>query len=113
MKEIKAIIQPFMLRRVCDALRQVEGIPGITVSPVMGWGKARAVGAENPIEKDGCVFAEKVKVEIVVPSALSEKVVSTVVDAARTGNVGDGKVFVTDLSDAVKIRTGEHGEIAI
>ena len=113
MKEIKAIIQPFMLKKVCDALQQIDGMPGITISQVLGWGKARAASATNTVEEAGSLFAKNTKVEIVVPSSLAEEVVGVISGAARTGNVGDGKVFVSDLSDVVKIRTGEHGEIAI
>lgn len=113
MKQIKAIVQPFMLPRVCEALRGIEGLPGITVSEVMGWGKAKAVGAADTVLNHGCVFARKLKVEIVVPGDLADEVATVLADAARTGNVGDGKIFIADLSDVVKIRTGEHGEAGI
>lgn len=113
MKEIKAIIQPFMLNKVCDALRQIPGLPGLTVSQVVGWGKARADQAKDTVQEAGCTFARKTKVEIVVPDALADQVVAAIAQAAHTGNVGDGKIFVRDLSDVVKIRTGERGEGAI
>ena len=113
MKEIKAIIQPFMLGKVCDALRQIPGLSGITVSQVSGWGRTRAVGATHIVQEAGCTFARKTKVEIVVPSALADEVVAAVSEAAHTGKVGDGKIFVHELDDVVKIRTGEHGEPAI
>ena len=113
MKEIKAIIQPFRLSKVCEALRQIDGLPGVTVSQVLGWGKARAAAARDTAQEDGCAFARKTKIEIVLPSALVDEVVDAIVLAARTGNVGDGKVFVHEVSDSVKIRTGEHGEAAI
>lgn len=113
MKEIKAIIQPFMLDKVCDALRQIPDLPGMTVSQVIGWGKARAAQAKDTVQEAGCTFARKTKIEIVVPSALADQVVDAIVKAAHTGNVGDGKIFVHDLADVVKIRTGEHGEAAI
>lgn len=110
MKQIKAIIQPFMLPHVCEALRGVPGLPGVTVSEVMGWGKAKAAGAEDTVVNGGFVFARKVKIEIVVPASMTEEVVTALADAARTGRVGDGKIFITTLADVVKIRTGEHGE---
>lgn len=113
MKQIKAIIQPFMLPRVFEALRGVTGLPGVTISEVMGWGKAKAAGAEDTVLRAGSVFARKVKIEIVVPASMAEEVVTVLADAARTGRVGDGKIFITELADVVKIRTGEHGERGI
>jgi nitrogen regulatory protein P-II 1 len=113
MQEIKAIIQPFMLGRVCEALRQIDGLPGVTVSQVMGWGKSKAAETKETVEEGGCVFARKTKIEIVLPPHLVEQVVQVIVDAAHTGNVGDGKLFVYDVQEVVKIRTGEHGEEAV
>ena len=113
MKEIKAIIQPFMLERVCGALREIEGLPGVTVSQVMGWGKTRAAGARERVEEGGVAFARKTKIEVVVPAAIAARVVAAIEAAARTGNVGDGKIFVHDISEVVKIRTGERGEEAL
>ena len=113
MKEIKAIIQPFMLERVCAALREIEGLPGITVSQVMGWGKTRAADARDTVREDGVEFARKTKVELVVPAALAPKVVAAIETAARTSNIGDGKIFVYEVEEVVKIRTGERGEEAI
>ena len=113
MKEIKAIIQPFMLGRVCDALEQIEGLPGLTVSQVLGWGKARAADAEHTVQEAGCTFVKKTKIEIVVPDALTARVVDAIANAARTGNLGDGKVFVYDVGEVMRIRTGEYGESAI
>ena len=115
MKEIKAIIQPFMLESVCDALRKIDGLPGLTVSQVMGWGQGRAANVADTVQVAGCgcTFARKTKVEVVVPSHLADAVVDAITSAAHTGNVGDGKIFVHDLTDVVKIRTGEHGESAI
>jgi nitrogen regulatory protein P-II 1 len=113
MKEIKAIVQPFMLEHVLDALAAIEGLPGVTISEVSGWGKSGATNAQRPVREAGHAFARKSKVEIVVPDAVVDRVVDAIVQAARTGQPGDGKVFVHDLTDAVKIRTGEHGEVAI
>lgn len=113
MKEIKAIVQPFMLEHVLDALASIEGLPGVTVSDVIGWGKSSAftTGAISP--DSGRALAGKSKVEIVVPDAMVDEVVDVIVRAARTGKPGDGKVFVYEVSDAVKIRTGKRGEAAI
>ena len=113
MREIKAIIQPFMLGKVCDALSQIEGLPGVTVSDVRGWGKARAVDATDTVVESGSTFVRKTKVEIVVPEALAATVIETIAESARTGNVGDGKIFAYRVSDVLKIRTGERGETAI
>ncbi len=109
MKEIKAIIQPFVLERVCDALREIEGLPGVTVSQVLGWGKSRAVGARDTVQEGGVAFARKTKLELVVPAALAARVVTAIESAARTGNPGDGKIFVYDVEEVVRIRTGERG----
>ena len=113
MREIKAIIQPFMLQHVLDALATIEGLPGVTVSEVLGWGKSRAANVQHPVRESGHAFARKCKVESVVPDILIDQVVEAVVRAARTGKPGDGKVFVHELDDAVKIRSGERGEAAI
>ena len=113
MKEIKAIIQPYMLESVCDALGQIDGLPGLTVSQVVGFGKSRAVDASEPVVETGRAFAQKTKLEVVVPDGMSAAVVRAIVSAARTGKPGDGKVFVYQVEEVVKIRTGEKGEHAI
>jgi nitrogen regulatory protein P-II 1 len=113
MKEIKAIIQPYMLDTVCDALGQLDGLPGITVSQVLGFGKTRAVDAQNVVEEGGRAFAKKTKVEVVVADGMASSVVEIIAKAAHTGKPGDGKIFVYEVSEVVKIRTGEHGEAAI
>jgi nitrogen regulatory protein P-II 1 len=106
MKEIKAIIQPFVLDKVIDALEEIPGLPGITISDVRGFGKTRDDG--DPVRD-----VKKVKVEIMVPEPMVEEVVVRLARAAHTGNPGDGKIFVIDIEDVVKIRTGEHGRDAI
>lgn len=113
MKEIKAIIQPFLLSRVVEALKDIEGLPGITVSDVRGFGRARAAGAPDLVVDEGIEYVKKAKLEIVVPDNLVEPVLKVIVEKAHTGNAGDGKVFVYPVSDVVKIRSGEHGEAAI
>ena len=114
MKEIKAIIQPFMLTKVVSALKELDGLPGMTVdTPVRGFGKGRAAGAPEPIVDDLIEYVAKAKLEIVVPDELVETVVDVIQKNAHTGNPGDGKIFIYDVRDVVKIRTGEHGEGAI
>ena len=112
MKEIKAIIQPFMLEKVLDSLREIEGLPGITVSEVRGFGRTRGrssdVRTEEPVQ-----YLKKSKVEVVVPDNLVERVVRTIQKHAHTGNLGDGKIFVYEVADVIRIRTGERGSAAI
>ena len=112
MKRIEAVLQPFRLDAVKSALMEI-GIGGMTVSEVRGFGRQKGHtelyrGAEYVVD-----LVPKVKLEVVVPDALAEKAVRASEDAARTGRIGDGKVFVFDVLDAVRIRTGEHGESAV
>ena len=100
-------MQPFWLCRQPILAAQ------IAVSTVTGWGKTEVPHAENRGYKEGCVLAQKTKVEASVPASLTAAVVDVIPRAARTGNVGDGKIFVHDLRDVVKSRTGEHGASAI
>jgi nitrogen regulatory protein P-II 1 len=113
MKEIKAIIQPFMLSRVIEALKATEDLPGVTVSEVIGFGKARALTASQPVELDLVDYTKKVKLEIVIPDHLVRQVVETITLNARTGGAGDGKIFVSSVDEVIKIRTGEAGDLAI
>jgi nitrogen regulatory protein PII len=112
MKFITAIIKPFKLDDVRKAVGDI-GVQGVTVTEVKGFGRQRGHteiyrGAEYAVE-----FVPKTKVEIAVPEALVEQVVEAIIQAARTGKVGDGKIFVVDLEQVVRIRTGEHDESAI
>ena len=112
MKKIEAIIKPFKLDDVKEALTEL-GIIGMTVTEVRGFGRQKGHtelyrGSEYTID-----FLPKVKVELVVPDTLVEKVVATVAAAARTCSIGDGKVFVLPMGEAIRIRTGEKGEAAI
>ncbi len=112
MKKIEAIIKPFKLDEVKEALHGI-GIQGITVSEVKGFGRQKGHtelyrGTEYVVD-----FLPKIKMEIVVKDELVAKVVETVVEAARTGRIGDGKVFVLSVDEVVRIRTAEKGEEAI
>lgn len=112
MKLIQAIIKPFKLDEVKEALTDA-GIEGITVTEVKGYGRQKGHtelyrGAEYVVD-----FIPKVKVEIAVPDTMVTKVVETIVTTARTGRIGDGKIFVLPLEDAMRIRTGETGAEAI
>src|SRR3954467_6095512 len=111
-KKIEAVIKPFKLDDVKDALHDV-GVSGITVTEVKGFGRQKGHtelyrGAEYVID-----FLPKVKVEVVVEDSLVENVVEAIENAARTGRIGDGKIFVMDLEQAIRIRTGDRGADAI
>lgn len=108
MKEIKAIIQPFVADKVLYALREVSELPGVTVSEVKGFGRGRALGPSSSREADEIFGVKKIKLEIVVPDDLVERVVQVIAQHAHTGNPGDGKIFISTVDDVVKIRTGDH-----
>ncbi len=112
MKKIEAIIKPFKLDDVKEALNAL-GVQGMTVIEVKGFGRQKGHvelyrGAEYDIS-----FIPKVKIDVVVTDALADKVVSTIEEKARTGKIGDGKIFISRLEEIVRIRTGERGETAI
>ena len=112
MKKIEAIIKPFKLNEVKDALGEV-GVEGMTVSEVKGFGRQKGHteiyrGSEYTVD-----FLPKIKMEIVLPDATVESAVEAIVKAARTGKIGDGKVFVSDVEQAIRIRTEETDEQAI
>ena len=112
MKLIEAIIKPFKLDEVKDALNEI-GIEGITVSEVKGFGRQKGHtelyrGAEYVVD-----FIPKIKMEIAVSDELVAKVVETIQNTAKTGRIGDGKIFVIPIEEAVRIRTGEKGTDAI
>lgn len=112
MKKIEAIIKPFKLDEVKDAVSEI-GTFGITVTEVKGFGRQKGHtelyrGAEYVID-----FLPKIKIEIVVDDSMVEKVVETIANTARTGRIGDGKIFIIPVEDAIRIRTGERGPEAI
>lgn len=113
MKEVKAIIQPFMLSKVTDALQQIPHFPGMTVTKVQGFGREKAKGEPHRIVEDLIDYVPKVKIEIVVNDDMLEKVVQTIKEKAHTGNQGDGKIFVYEVRDAIRIMTGESGTAAV
>ena len=112
MKKIEAVIKPFKLDEVKAALVEL-GVHGMTVTEVRGFGRQKGHtelyrGAEYVVD-----LLPKVKVELVVPDALAEKAVTAIKDAAKTGHIGDGKVFVGPVEEAVRIRTGERSDAAL
>jgi len=112
MKKVEAIIKPFKLDEVREALSEI-GVSGLTVTEVKGFGRQKGHtelyrGAEYVVD-----FLPKVKIEIVVSDDAAETAIDAIVKAARTGKIGDGKIFVTTVEQVVRIRTGETGESAV
>jgi nitrogen regulatory protein P-II 1 len=112
MKKIEAIIKPFKLEEVKDALGEI-GIEGMTVSEVKGFGRQKGHteiyrGSEYTVD-----FLPKIKLEVVLSDNRLEQAVATIVKAAKTGKIGDGKVFVSSVDEAIRIRTDEKGEAAV
>jgi nitrogen regulatory protein PII len=112
MRKVEAIIKPFKLDEVKEALNEI-GIQGITVSEVKGFGRQKGHtelyrGAEYVVD-----FIPKIKMEIIVADDMVAQVVDAIAEAAKTGRIGDGKIFVTPIDEIVRIRTGERGEDAI
>ncbi|MFA7422066.1 MAG: P-II family nitrogen regulator [Melioribacteraceae bacterium] len=113
MKEIKAIIRPFRLLNVTEALQNIEGLPGVTVSEIKGFGKSRAKNAKDKIVYELVEFIPRIKLEVVVADEMADEVVNIIQKNAHTGNTGDGKIFIVNVEDVVKIRTNERGKEAI
>jgi nitrogen regulatory protein P-II 1 len=112
MKKVEAIIKPFKLDEVREVLSEI-GVSGLTVTEVKGFGRQKGHtelyrGAEYVVD-----FLPKVKVEVIVADDLVERAIDSIVKAARTGKIGDGKIFVTAVEQVVRIRTGESGEAAV
>jgi nitrogen regulatory protein P-II 1 len=112
MKKIEAVVKPFKLDEVREALSEI-GVTGLTVTEVKGFGRQKGHtelyrGAEYVVD-----FLPKVKVEVIVGDALVDRAIEALVKAARTGKIGDGKIFVTRVEQVIRIRTGESGEAAV
>ncbi len=112
MKKIEAVVKPFKLDEVREALSEV-GVTGLTVTEVKGFGRQKGHtelyrGAEYVVD-----FLPKVKVEVIVPEGMIDRAIEVIVKAARTGKIGDGKIFVSSVEQAVRIRTGESGTDAL
>lgn len=112
MKKIEAIIKPFKLDEVKEALQDV-GIQGLTVTEAKGFGRQKGHtelyrGAEYVVD-----FLPKVKLEVVVDDALADRAIEAIQNAAQTGRIGDGKIFVSDIGEVIRIRTGERGSEAL
>lgn len=112
MKKIEAIIKPFKLDDVKESLKEV-GVQGLTVTEIKGFGRQKGHtelyrGAEYVVD-----FLPKIKLEIIVPDDMVTKVVDAIMDSARTGKIGDGKIFILPMEEVIRIRTGERGEDAL
>ena len=112
MKKVEAIIKPFKLDEVREALSEI-GIMGLTATEVKGFGRQKGHtelyrGAEYVVD-----FLPKVKLDLIVSDSLLDKAVETIIKVSRTGKIGDGKIFVTDVNEVIRIRTGEKGDDAV
>ncbi|MFO1414025.1 MAG: P-II family nitrogen regulator [Burkholderiales bacterium] len=112
MKKVEAVVKPFKLDEVRESLSEL-GVTGLTVTEVKGFGRQKGHtelyrGAEYVVD-----FLPKVKVEVVLPDNLVDRAIEAIVKAARTGKIGDGKIFVTEVEQVIRIRTGESGEAAV
>jgi nitrogen regulatory protein P-II 1 len=112
MKKVEAVVRPHLLDAVKTALQEI-GVEGMTVSEVKGFGRQKGHtetyrGSEYRVE-----FLPKVKIDVILPDVLLDQALEAIVKTARTGRFGDGKIFVTDLADVIRIRTGERGEDAL
>ncbi len=112
MKKIEAIVQPFKLEEVKEALKGI-GIDGMTITEVRGHGRQKGHKEIYRGQEYHVDLLPKVKIELVVPTSRSEEVIKTLGAAARTGNIGDGKIFVYDVAEAIRIRNEDRGESAL
>jgi nitrogen regulatory protein P-II 1 len=113
MKEIKAIIRPFKLDPVVTALHNIEGLPGLTVSEIKGFGRTKAKDSSDAFRDGLHDYVKMIKVEIVVHDNIAEEIVNVIQDVAHTGNPGDGKIFIVTIDNTIRIRTNEYGTNAI
>ncbi len=112
MKKIEAIIRPSRLEEVKEALKLLN-LGGLTITQVMGCGRQQGyteVFRGNSVDIN---VLQKIRVEIVVPDAMAESVIDSIIEAARIGEIGDGKIFISDIQEAIRIRTGERGNVAL
>ncbi len=112
MKKIEAIIKPFKLDEVKDALQEV-GLQGITVVEAKGFGRQKGHTEQHRGPEYVVDFLPKVKIEVICDDAIVDRAVEAICTAARTGRIGDGKIFISAVEEAIRIRTGEKGEVAI
>jgi len=113
MKEIKAIIRSFILLDVSEELKEIDGLPGVTVSEIRGFGKGRAKNAKDKVTFEMVDFVPRIQLEVVVADEMVDEVVNVIQKYAHTGNTGDGKIFVANVEEVIKIRTNERGPEAL
>jgi nitrogen regulatory protein P-II 1 len=113
MKEIKAIIRSFKLLRVIEELQIIEGMPGVTISEVRGFGKSRAKNSKDKVVYEMVELIPRIKLEVVVRDEMVDEVVNVIQKYSHTGNTGDGKIIVLNVEEVIKIRTDERGISAI
>jgi len=113
MKEIKAIIRPSRLLEVTEKLREIDGLPGVTVLEIKGFGKGRAKSTKDKVVYEMVEFIPRIQLEVVVHKEMVAEVVNVIQKYAHTGNTGDGKIFVSTVDEIIKIRTNERGKEAI
>ena len=111
MKMITAMIQPFMATKVTDALEEIESFPGMTITEAQGFGRHKNRDSENTVTYSD--YREKIRLEIVAPDEMVDEIIKTIEKRAHTGKQGDGKIFVWEVEQAIRIRTGESGIQAI
>jgi len=112
MKKIEAIVRPEKLMMVRKALESI-GVPGMTITQVAGHGAQRGITQQWKGNTYTVDLITKVKIEAVIPDTLLEQALSTIAETARTGEIGDGKVFVSEITDVLRVRTGERGAVAV
>jgi nitrogen regulatory protein P-II 1 len=113
MKEIKAIIRPAKLLEVTEELHEIDGLPGVTIFEIKGFGKGKAKGAQDKVVYEMVEFMPRIQLEVVVADEMVDRVVNIIQKHAHTGNTGDGKIFVSTVDEMVKIRTNERGMDAL
>lgn len=112
MKRIEAVIRPESLEPVLAALK-AAGTPGVMVSEIEGYGKQRGVSQSWRGQEYRVELLPKVKIDVIVANNQAESIVNTISGATKTGKIGDGKIFITDVADAIRIRTGERGDASL
>lgn len=108
MKKIEAFIQPHMLTKVIDSLEAIEGLPGVGVSEIRGFGRAQAESANEKVAEEFIEHVKRCKLELVVGDELAEQVLEAITRSAHTGHPGDGLIIVSTVNEVVRIRTGER-----
>lgn len=112
MKRIEAIIRPIRFEAVKEALSEI-GVHGMTITDVRGFGRQQGHTEKYRGSTYTLNLLPKIKIEVVAPDERVEEIISTIIEAAQTGEIGDGKIFITEVEDAIRIRTGERGEAAL